>query len=95
MLRYASVMTRDVRSRAALVRLTAGFCCIFAAFQPLQALQSSLNAKHAVGTWSLGIIYSTGSLTGFVAPRVVRTLGTRQGLTSEPYWVNDFGCRIK
>ena len=73
----ASYTTTHFRS---LLRLTLAFMCVFCAFQPLQALQSSLNAEGGVGNVCLSLIYAFLCVTGFIAPVLVKRFGERGAL---------------
>ena len=61
-------------------RLSAGFFFLFAAFNTVQTLESSVLADKSLAFATLSTIYGMFSLTNIAAPKIVSILGPRLGM---------------
>ena len=60
--------------------LSVTFLIVFSVFMGLQNLQSSINSAGGLGLASLATLYAAFILAGFVAPAIVKVLGTKYSL---------------
>ncbi|EGC33987.1 hypothetical protein DICPUDRAFT_92306 [Dictyostelium purpureum] len=61
-----------------IIVLGISFCVLFTAFSPTQNLQTTLN--KSVGSYSLSILYAFLSVSNFISPFVINSLGERLSL---------------
>ena len=62
------------------VGVSLSFFFIYSSFNSLQNLQSSINSDGGLGLASLSLIYAVFTLAGFIAPTVLKVIGTKYSL---------------
>lgn len=66
---------------ASVLRLGAGFFCVFMAFNTTQALISTLTSDKTLAYATLGVLYGIFTMTSFIAPKLVDLMGPRIAIT--------------
>jgi MFS family permease len=64
-----------------IVRLGAGYFCVFMAFNTTQALISTLVSDKQLAYATLGVLYGVFTATSFVAPKIVDRVGPRLAIS--------------
>jgi len=74
-------MTQSSPYYASVLRLGAGFFCVFMAFNTTQALISTLTSDKTLAYATLGVLYGIFTMTSFIAPKLVDLMGPRIAIT--------------